>query len=70
MLGLEYALLVTQVQWTTNITRTSNIEMVTILLMFDPTPSPLTILLLWDVITIGGFFLFFPEPELDDYKER
>lgn len=69
MLGLEYALLVTQVQWTTNITSTSNIEMVTILLMFDPTPSPLTILLLLDV-TIGGFFLFFPEPELDDYKKR
>lgn len=50
-------------------TRTSNIEMVTILLMFDPTPSPLTILLLLDVVIIGGFFLFFPEPELDDYKE-
>jgi hypothetical protein len=64
ILGLEYALLVTQVQWTTNIIRTSNIEIVTILLIFDPTPSPLLLSLTDDETMIGGFFLLFPE--LDD----
>lgn len=65
ILGLEYALLVTHVQWTTNIMSTSNIEIVTILLMFDPTPSPL-LLSLFNEAIIGGFFLLFPEPEIDD----
>jgi len=68
ILGLEYALLVTHVQWTTNIMSTSNIEIVTILLMFDPTPSPL-LLSLFNEAIIGGFFLLFPEPELDDYNK-
>lgn len=40
--------------------------MVTILLMFDPTPSPLLESLLLDETIVGGFFLLFPEPELDD----
>jgi len=68
ILGLEYALLVTHVQWTTNIMSTSNIEIVTILLMFEPTPSPL-LLSLFNEVIVGGFFLLFPEPELDDYNK-
>jgi len=33
--------------------------------MFDPTPSPLLLLSLFDETIVGGFFLLFPEPELD-----
>lgn len=58
----------THVQWTTNIISTSNIEIVTILLMFEPTPSPL-LLSLFNEAIVGGFFLLFPEPELNDYNK-
>lgn len=38
-LGLEYALLVTQVQWTANIINSINISIVTMFLMLGPSPS-------------------------------